>query len=131
MAFVLPTFNLSVSVWRVLGVGGTYASPDLSVMANLSPGKRVMFQGLMIGPNEPIAPMELLLPAFTDIRSRWNNVERDLVEAPSGSNRFYEVTQVDDIGKGFANEHRIAWIQYLCLGAQSLTPPVLAPSTLP
>jgi hypothetical protein len=30
------------------------------------------------------------------------------VEVPAGSGRYYEVVQVDDAGKGFPNEHRIA-----------------------
>jgi hypothetical protein len=131
MSYVLPNFNLFVNVWRVLGAGGTYAAPDAQFNCNLSPGKRVMMGIVPVGPNEGVMCMELLLPSGVDVRSRWNNIERDLVEVPAGSERFYEVIQVDDIGKGFANEHRIAWIFYLNLGAQNFAPPILAPVPLP
>jgi hypothetical protein len=56
--------------------------------------------------------MQLLLPALTDIRyssllpsGAWVG---DCVEAPAGSGRYYAVWAVDDAGKGFANEHRVA-----------------------
>jgi hypothetical protein len=32
----------------------------------------------------------------------------DLVEVPAGTGRFYRVQWVDDLGKGFDNEHRFA-----------------------
>lgn len=56
--------------------------------------------------------MELLLPAGTDVRAPWNAGKPDLVECPAGSGRFYAVAWVDDIGKNFPNEHRIAWLVY-------------------
>jgi hypothetical protein len=50
----------------------------------------------------------LLLPALTDIRSGLLVVQPDFVQIPAGSGRWYQVVAVDDIGKGFPNEHRAA-----------------------
>ena len=54
--------------------------------------------------------MGLVVPMLTDIASARGLPFpfNDLVECPQGSGRFYEVLFVDDFGKGFANEHRIA-----------------------
>jgi hypothetical protein len=54
-------------------------------------------------------PAYLLFPAFTDVRDlNCVQVENDIVEVPSGSGRWYGVLLVDDVGKGFSNEHRYA-----------------------
>jgi hypothetical protein len=97
MAYRLPTFNLSCNIWHNPAVPPAGAA-DVSPMANLTPGRRVTM------PSEPIGslPMQLLLPALTDVRIQ------DIVECPAGTARWYEVLFVDDAGKGFANEHRIA-----------------------
>jgi len=50
--------------------------------------------------------MTLLLPAGTDVRDAWCASGEDAVEVPVGSGRFYRALYVDDIGKGFSNEHR-------------------------
>jgi hypothetical protein len=55
--------------------------------------------------------MVLLLPKGTDVRDELNATGRDGVECPAGSGRFYEVIFVDDIGKGFPNEHRGATME--------------------
>ena len=52
--------------------------------------------------------MELLMPALTDIRAASDVALADIVECPKASGRFYLVRYVDDIGKGFGNEHRFA-----------------------
>ncbi|KAL0630409.1 hypothetical protein Q9L58_010743, partial [Maublancomyces gigas] len=118
MAFVLPSFNIVVNVWRVNGTGANYAAPDVTPIANLTPGRRVMQNLAGAGSFTNYDQiMELLLPPLTDIRASWNGLLPDLVECPSGSGRFYNVIWVDDVGKGFANEHRIAQIQYLKSGA--------------
>lgn len=54
--------------------------------------------------------MSLLLPLQTDIRGLQDTVSQDMVEVPAGSGRWYSVQIVDDIGKGYANEHRSASI---------------------
>jgi hypothetical protein len=33
-----------------------------------------------------------------------------MVEVPSGSGRYYVVVAVDDVGRGFLNEHRYALV---------------------
>lgn len=138
MPFVLPTFNILADIYRQGGTGGTYGVPDVHTPANLSPGKRIM-----LGAFGPAAPftlvtiggghvMELLLPPLTDIRATWNSVAADLVEVPAGSKRFYHVAWVDDIGKGFANEHRMGILGYFLQGNTTLTGgPFPAPVPLP
>lgn len=116
MAFRLPSFNLSANVWRG-NVDCTSAPPASTVGCNLSPGKRV-FQApaLFIPPASTVATlamvpmvMELLVPALTDLRYRGNGAGFfDSIEVPAGSGRFYACIFVDDIGKGFSNEHRFA-----------------------
>ena len=113
MPFILPTFVLPVNIWRVGGIGGTYAAPDVQTFGNLSPGKRTMLQINPASGDAGKIPMELLLPPLTDIRAAWNSLNADLVEVPAGSTRFYNVQFVDDIGKGFANEHRFAMLYQL------------------
>lgn len=65
----------------------------------------------------PLQAMNLLLPVGTDVRGPQDTVSNtdastqvkgDYVECPSGSGRYYVVAFVDDIGKGFTNEHRDA-----------------------
>ncbi len=78
-------------------------------MGNLSPGKRVMVASVRgAGLDPPQLLMEVLLPKLTDVRG-WNAAAGpDTVEIPGGSLRYYEVVMVDDLGKGFTNEHRFA-----------------------
>lgn len=105
--YVLPQFNLQVGIWRH---GSSHAAPpDVSSLGNLSPGRTM---GL---PNDAPPPsgsqtgtMWLRLPALTDIRDGTAAAGADTVECPLTSGRFYNVTWVDDIGAGFANEHRFA-----------------------
>jgi hypothetical protein len=64
--------------------------------------------------------MNLLVPALTDVRGPQDPVGPDMVEVPAGSGRWYQVVFVDDIAKGFSNEHRTASIFALYA---SWTPP--------
>jgi len=120
MAFRTPTFNLAFNIWRVTNTVGN--PPDVVGFCNLSCGKR----GLQaIGAqNSPIglagtaayaksldAYTELLLPALTDIRPLDSPLgEMDCVEVPAGSGRYYWVSWVEDVAKGFANEYRLALV---------------------
>jgi hypothetical protein len=52
-----------------------------------------------------------LFPPGTDIRDGSGPSGIDSLECPAGSGRYYYVTNVDDIAKGFANEHRYALVQ--------------------
>jgi hypothetical protein len=113
MAFVLPTFNLTCNIWHSQSSApNDYALPDLSgVLCNLAMGRRVVLQN---GTNSSgFLHMQLLLPKLTDVRPGYNGaLGGDLVEVPAGSERFYEVLDVDDVGKGFSNEHRMAFVLY-------------------
>jgi hypothetical protein len=116
--FRLPTFNLSVNGWRW---GSAVTNPaDYTIVGNLVGAHHGL---LRLGPVPAgtVPAMEavlktflqtptLLLPKLADVRppiitgGQWG----DCVEVPAGSLRYYAVLQVDDIGKGFANEHRFA-----------------------
>jgi hypothetical protein len=108
MAFTLPTFNLTANVWHYATWFGnfptTIPAPDLVIACNLAVGKR-QAGGF-------ISSMWLLCPALTDIRDeiheRFIPSHGDIVEVPAGSGRYYGVAEMDDAGKGFANEHRVA-----------------------
>jgi hypothetical protein len=52
-----------------------------------------------------------LVSAFTDLRDTNNASNFDTVEIPAGSGRFYIVLMVEDVAKGFLNEHRMAFIR--------------------
>jgi hypothetical protein len=108
-AYRVPTFPLSVNVWRN---GNPVANPpDVVTVGNLSPGRRVMVAAGTL-PLNPATTcplyVEVLLPRLTDVRGVNTVAGPDTVEVPAGSLRYYTVLQVDDIGKGFANEHRFA-----------------------
>lgn len=106
MPYILPNFNLTVNVWHSPNVPP--AAPDLSPVANLCFGRRV---GATIGVSG-FAEMQLLLPAFTDLRWSVHNIAAsDIIEVPAGSGRFYQLLCCDDMGKGFPNEHRYAILQ--------------------
>jgi hypothetical protein len=109
MAFTLPTFNLSVNVWHRPHLPPA-DPPDLTIMGNLSRGRRVttLDNGGFAAASDII--MQLLVPKGTDLRDTSQNVDPDVVEAPAGSGRFYLAGQVDDSGKGFANEYRWAML---------------------
>jgi hypothetical protein len=110
MAFTLPTFNLVCNVWR--GGNPTSNPPDVVSFCNLTPNRRVYFPMIepAIDARFPVMFLTLLLPALTDVRMYNVVTGPDVVEVPAGSHRFYQVQQVDDVGKGFANEHRFALI---------------------
>jgi hypothetical protein len=105
MAFTVPTFNLSANVWHAPNTPPS--APDATVACNLAFGRRTSsYQGLYSSTNEPI--MSLLLNPSEDIRGPQCVAGADVVEVPAGSGRIYQIIGVDDIGKGFANEHRAA-----------------------
>lgn len=107
MAFTLPSFPIQCNVYtgpwltRVLRLG--------SQECNLAIGRRVQ-QSSNIAPftNLSFAQPTLLLPPLTDIRDQSCTGIEDVVECPRASGRWYQVIGVDDMGKGFPNEHRFA-----------------------
>jgi len=106
MAFTLPDFNLACDVYR-----GPWATKVLAlsgVACNLAFSRRAQLPTALQVNNEWSPIMSLLVPAGTDIRSLVNAGVEDVIECPAGSGRWYQVGGVDDIGKGFPNEHRCA-----------------------
>lgn len=103
--YVIPVFNVNVAFWRF---GTSIANPpDVLALGNLSPGKIV--SGDKGSDASPIGQsMWLRLPKGTDAQDLKNGVGPDTCECPYTSGRFYVVEIVDDIGGGFANEHRFA-----------------------
>ncbi len=120
MAFTPPTFNLAINIWRFPNL--VYGAPDVITVCNLAYGRRNA-QSL----DTTDLTMSVLLPAGTDIRADWNTAGRDVVEVPAGSKRFYEVANVDDSGKGFTNEHRVALVSTLPSGYFGFVFPVPLP----
>lgn len=107
MAFSTPTFNLMCNVWRNGNL--TTNPPDVTSSCNLAMGRRGKLYGDGgTGLLSRETAMYLLLPALTDVRSMQENNAADTVECPAGTGRFYAVVSVDDSGKGFSNEHRVA-----------------------
>jgi len=115
MSFTLPTFNLTANVWTSDLIANP---PTFSVACNLSPGRRGFFLAPAGAANAAInaiaaygLAMELLVPVGTDMRGPQNNGVTQVCEVPAGSARYYYVCWVDDVGKGFANEYRLALIR--------------------
>lgn len=121
MAYRLPTFNLTFNVYRC---ATRYLYPQLPPTAVPVFGG---LQGALVAPKRvweytffpPVlsqffspAPMQLLMPPHFDVRGLEcaGTGTPDTVEVPAGSGRFYACLYVDDIGKGYANEHRYAII---------------------
>lgn len=107
--YTLPNFNLLCNIFTVQDFT---APPRVVSPCNLAFGRRTAMP--TVGP-DPVdtygqgqGSICLLLPALTDIRDIANNTGPDGVECPAGSGRLYFVVAWDDIGKGFANEHRCA-----------------------
>jgi hypothetical protein len=113
-AYELPTFNLTCGIYT--------NNLDFSLRAHRL-DSICQLRGPQQGPrggnaffgdfaDVMVVPL-LLLPALTDIRDKASTPGHgpDLVEVPVGSGRWYCPQVVDDIGKGFANEHRFATLQ--------------------
>jgi hypothetical protein len=107
MAFTLPTFNLTCNIFSVVGGAHFFR---LDSPCNLAMGRRTALDRSAGEQDAGILGLTptLLLPPLTDIRDASTMLESDLVEVPAGTGRFYLAVCVDDIGKGFPNEHRAA-----------------------
>jgi hypothetical protein len=106
MAFTVPDFNLTVSLWT-----GPWPYGPLSrrgdIMGNLTLGRRIQTMFSIGSPTHGLQGYSfLLVPAGTDIRDSASASGYDIVEVPQGTNRFYVVAFVDDVAKGFSNEYR-------------------------
>jgi hypothetical protein len=107
MAFTVPTFPLMCNIWRGAGIVWPLGPPDVTSIANLAFGKRVVSVNDFRA-DEDAFNILLLVPALTDVRDLSCSTVTDVVEVPAGSGRWYQALCVDDIGKGFPNEHRAA-----------------------
>jgi hypothetical protein len=116
MAFVLPTFNLQANVFTWSNPPD-YTNPRLTTDCQLrAPSMTVASSSLAPPGNSP--GMILLVPALTDIRDHFSTpgTHGDFIEVPAGSGRMYHAAVMDDVGKGFPNEHRfvVLWkIQFI------------------
>lgn len=115
--YSVPVFNLVCSTFTVSGGGAVIILREEGIPCQLyNPWRRAL--GGMIPTkttNESVsafAPLILRVPAFTDIRSKWQagTGQPDQVECPEGSGVFYLVSDVMDVAKGFPNEYRAALI---------------------
>jgi hypothetical protein len=108
MAYTVPTFNLTAN-WNALGAGHP---PRMSSVCNLAYGKRTGAWGIdpSLG-SIACHYMQLLLPARTDINYAGSaSGHADFVEVPTGSGCWYLTQDVNDVGRGFPNEFRVAVI---------------------
>lgn len=114
MAFRLPRFNLGAGIWRYNTLL-TFPA-DVLTQCNHALGRRSYPSLVLVGSSLTYLssrlmgqPVEILLPPLTDVRYFGNSAPgSDVVEVPSGSGRFYVVAGVEDVGKGFPNEYRLA-----------------------
>jgi hypothetical protein len=126
MAYRLPTFNLTCNISQpdVPGVPGIPDGPYRieGQTCQLTYGRRVQVTstGGTTSAGVLTLSMNLLLPKGVDVRGPQDTVSFDMVECPAGSGRWYTVVAVDDIGKGFTNEHRTASL--IALAASWLPP---------
>lgn len=111
--YTLPQFNLLCDIWT--GPWVTKVLRVVDVPCNLAMGKRVTDNGAEFNWTNPIpGTAKVLLPKGTDVRDCSTSTTSDLLEIPKGTGRWYVVANVDDIGKGFANEHRYCYLTKAC-----------------
>jgi len=131
MSFTVPTFNLTVDIYNVILPSTTTLRS--TTPCNLAMGRRInwILSAALTGQGTEGSTPMLLLPALTDIRDASTGQESDIVEVPSGSGRWYQVRNVDDVGKGFPNEYRMATIEkiynysgYIALGIPNWPAPI-------
>jgi hypothetical protein len=108
VAFTLPQFPLTCEIFS-----GPYLArvSRATSVCNLALGRRgVVLPDFEFGTTQiATGPTYVLFPPGTDVRDMNCNIPaQDLLELPQGSGRWYSVSLVDDVGKGFANEHRYA-----------------------
>lgn len=109
MAFSVPTFPLLCNLYRGPWTARVFAD---QLPCNLAMGRRVNTTWFDEVPQSEATGVffQLLVPALSDVRDLSNAITPDVVECPEGSGRWYGVSYVDDVGKGFPNEYRIAFI---------------------
>lgn len=105
---VPPVFNLLCNVWYNQGA-----------VIPVMPAKTIANLGCQLRTGELISRnllgistiVYLAVPKLTDLAGnpfRPGIGIGDLIECPAGSLRYYRLDWVDDVGKGFVNEYRVA-----------------------
>lgn len=114
MAFHQPNFNLLANV-TTCDVPGVPAIPIGAIRLPNQPcalvyGKRSAnsSSGGTTLPGIPVETINVLFPKGTDVRGPQDTVSFDMIECPAGTGRWYMCVFLDDIGKGYLNEHRTA-----------------------
>lgn len=120
MSFREPVYNASINLWHGQFGGAFYdpaagdpvGPPDDVINGQVRYGRQsqVVATGGTTSTGILVFGMSLLVPKTTDIRDVFSATGADIVEVPVGSGLFYAVQYVDEIGRGFANEHRVAEI---------------------
>lgn len=138
MPYVVPSMPLKCNVWHNYDPAvSAYGAPDIvGVKCNLTPGKRSF---LLYGIPVTIINsqlfytfgVEMLFASLADIRPPDDTAWMDYIECPDGSGRFYGVFYVDDIGKGFANEHRFAFCHRVAMATVFVDATIPVPVPLP
>jgi hypothetical protein len=108
MAFQLPTFNIQVKIW-------TQATPPpaaarLQVQAQLRAAGKTSTGQDSLNSGWPFL-WAIILPPRTDVRDAANASGSDIIEAPMGTARYYDVVYVDDVARDFLNEYRICFVK--------------------
>ena len=109
MAYRLPNFNIQCRVNRF--VAGPYppGGPVAGSVASVCQLATSHYPGQVFPTGFIGSKVLIKLPKLTDIRTTGPGpTNPDLVEVPLGSGLWYSVMAVQDIGKGFANEYRVA-----------------------
>lgn len=115
MAYFLPQFNLTANVYTWVAPFTPLGAPRVTIACNLSWGRRsqTASTGGTGDPEGFSACMTLLAPLGSDLRGYacyGDFGKADVVECPAGSGKLYKAIVVDDVGKGFPNEHRAAML---------------------
>lgn len=113
MGFNLPSFPLTVGIYDTRDWAGPPGTLRLTTVCNFVS----RWPAFTAGPDDNYAIQctqgLILLPKGTDVRDYRYGGESDWVEVIVGSLAYYSVDMVEDRGKGFANEHRVAYLRQI------------------
>lgn len=116
MSFTVPVFNsrCNIATCPVPNTPSVPTPPYRRTLqaCNLALGRRVAAPATG-GTNTlgvVLVTAQLLLPKLADIRGPQDSVSTDMVEVPAGSRQWYVCEGVLDVGKGFPNEYRLAYL---------------------
>ena len=113
MGYKVPTFNNQANVWHNQLLGPNPIGPPVAMIV-------CQLRWCGKGPSESLITSggwqqgwSVLCPKGTDLRDIFNDPLKttyDTIECPPGTGRYYSVSIVDDVARGFANEYRIAYL---------------------